>query len=128
VPLRRRRRIGPGTAQTFLAFLAALVFLLALFTPVSESENHRPVLDYHPALEILLLAAALALLGLVGGRLPRLLRGLLAGTVLAAALLHLADALMPGLFGAPSTSIGISAKPPPSSVCSTRPPASRAPP
>jgi hypothetical protein len=99
VPLRRRRRIGPGTAQTFLAFLAALVFLLALFTPVSESENHRPVLDYHPALEILLIAAALALLGLVGGRLPRPLRAFLAVTVLAAALLHLADALLPGLFG-----------------------------
>ena len=95
----RRRRFGPGIAQTILAILAALVFLLALFTPASEPENHRPVIDFHPAFEILVLAAALALFGLVGWRLPRWLRGLLALAVLLVALFHLADALMPGLFG-----------------------------
>jgi hypothetical protein len=95
----RRRRLGPGIGQTILAALAALVFLLALFTPASEAENHRPILDLRPALEILVLAAVLALLGVAGWRLPRLLRALLALALLLIALLHLVDALMPGLFG-----------------------------
>jgi hypothetical protein len=79
--------------------LAALVFLLVLFAPVSEAENHRTVLDLRPALEILVLAGALALLTLTGWRLPGSLRALLALALLVAALLHLVDALMPGLFG-----------------------------
>jgi hypothetical protein len=97
--LRRRRRFGPGTGQTILAALAALIVLLALFTPASEAENHRPILDPRPALEILVLAASLAMLALAGWRLPRLLRALLAVALLLLALLHLVDALMPGLFG-----------------------------
>ncbi|HEX3500526.1 MAG TPA: sulfatase-like hydrolase/transferase [Stellaceae bacterium] len=94
-----RRRFGPGAGQAALAALAALVLLLALFTPASDAESHRPILDWRPALEILVLAAALALLGLAGWRLPRSLRALLALALLLAALLHLVDALMPGLFG-----------------------------
>jgi hypothetical protein len=97
--VRRRRRLGPGSGQIVLAALAALVFLLALFTPASEAENHRPILDLRPALEILVLAGALALVALVGWRLPRPLRFLLALALVIAALLHLADALMPGLYG-----------------------------
>ncbi len=97
--MRRRRRFGPGAGQTILAALVALIFLLALFTPASETENHRLILDWRPALEILILAAALAVLGLAGRRLPNPLRVLLAFAVLAAALLHLVNALMPGLFG-----------------------------
>jgi hypothetical protein len=97
--VRRRRRFGPGTGPIILAALAALVFLLALFTPASEAENHRPILDLRPALEILILAGALALVGLAGWRVPRPLRVLLALALVLAALMHLADALMPGLFG-----------------------------
>jgi hypothetical protein len=97
--LRRHRRFGPGTGRTILAALAALAFLLALFMPASEAENHRLVLDLRPALEILVLAGALALIALVGWRLPGPLRALIALGVLLAALLHLVDALMPGLFG-----------------------------
>jgi hypothetical protein len=97
--MRRRRRFAAGTGQIIVAALVALVFLLALFTPASEAENHRPVLDLRPALEILVLAGALAVLALVGWRVPRPLRVVLALGLVLAALMHLADALMPGLFG-----------------------------
>jgi hypothetical protein len=97
--LRTQVRFDPGTGRTILAALAALAFLLALFTPASEAENHRPILDLRPALEVLVLAASLAMLALAGWRLPRLLRAVVALVVLLAALLHLVDGLMPGLFG-----------------------------
>jgi hypothetical protein len=95
----RRRRFRPGAGAAALALLAAMIVLLALFTPASEPENHRLVLDFHPALEIIMLVGAVALLRLLGFRLPATLRYGIAGLVWLAALLNLADALMPGAYG-----------------------------
>jgi hypothetical protein len=95
----RRRRFRPSIGPTVLALVAASVFLLALFAPASENENHRVVLDFRPALEVLVLIGAVALLRLVGLRLPAALRYAIALLVLLAALLNLADAVMPGTYG-----------------------------
>jgi hypothetical protein len=97
----RRRRFRAGIGPTVLALVAAGVFLLALFAPASEDENHRVVLDFRPALEMLVLVGAVALLRLVGLRLPALLRYAIALIVMLAALLNLADAVMPGTYGRP---------------------------
>jgi hypothetical protein len=82
-----------------LAMLAASCFLLLLFAPASESENQRFVIDFRPSVEVLLLIAAIGLAGLRRRRLGLTIR--LAATVVigVAALIHLADALLPGLFG-----------------------------
>jgi hypothetical protein len=95
----RRRRFRPGIGPTLLALVAASVFLHALFAPASEDENHRVVLDLRPAFEVLVLIGAVALLRLVGLRLPTVLRYAIALLVLLAALLNLADAVMPGYYG-----------------------------
>jgi hypothetical protein len=97
--LRRRRRFRPGIGPVILALGAASAFLLALFVPTSEEENHRIIFDFRPALEILILIGAVGLLRLIGLRLPALLRYAIALLVLLAALLNLADAVMPGAYG-----------------------------
>lgn len=97
--MRRRRRFGPGIGQAISTIVVATFFLLVLFAPASEPENHRAILGLHPAIEILLLAALLALIGMARLRVPGWLRGGLAALILLAALLNFADALMPALFG-----------------------------
>jgi hypothetical protein len=95
----RRRRLRRGIGPAVLALVAAGIFLLALFAPASENENHRLILDFRPALEVLVLIGALALLRLVGLRLPAPLCYGIALLVLLAALLNLADAVMAGTYG-----------------------------
>jgi hypothetical protein len=97
--LRRRRRSGPGIGQAISTVIVATFFLLVLFAPASEPENHHAVLGLQPAVEILVLAAFLALVGMAGLRLPSPLRLVLAAILLFAALLNFADALMPALYG-----------------------------
>jgi len=95
----RRRRLRPGIGPALLVLVAASVFLLALFAPASEDENHRVLLDLRPALEVLVLIGIVALLRLVGLRLPARLRYGIALVVLLAALFNLANAVMPGAYG-----------------------------
>jgi len=95
----RRRRLRPGIGPALLVLVAASVFLLALFAPASEDENHRVVLDLRPALEVLVLIGIVALLRLIGLRLPARLRYAIALVVLLAALFNLANAVMPGAYG-----------------------------
>jgi lysylphosphatidylglycerol synthetase-like protein (DUF2156 family) len=87
----RRRRLRPGIGPALLVLIAAGVFLLALFAPASEDENHRVVLDLRPALEVLVLIGIVALLRLIGLRLPARLRYAIALVVLLAALFNLAQ-------------------------------------
>jgi hypothetical protein len=97
----RRRRDGaaPSLAFGLLAILAACLALLALFAPASESENHRLVIDYRPALEIAILLAALGALAMLGLRPGAWSRAALAPLLLLAALLHAIDAVLPGMMG-----------------------------
>ncbi|MDB5405575.1 MAG: hypothetical protein JWL84_487 [Rhodospirillales bacterium] len=97
--MRRRRRpagAGPGAIS---ALLIASCFLLALFTPASEPENHRFVLDLHPSVEILLLLAAFGLLGMRGRPLGLTTRLAATAVIGTAALIHAIDAVMPAVFG-----------------------------
>src|SRR5438445_13707045 len=95
----RRRRLRPGIGPALLVLVVAGGFLLARFAPASEDENHRVILDLRPALEILVLIGTIALLRLIGLRLPRWLRYGIALVVLLAALFNIADAVMPGAYG-----------------------------
>jgi hypothetical protein len=96
---RRRGRAQPSIWASLVGILAATLFLLALFSPASEPENHTLLFNPRPALEILILVGAVALLALLGRSLPTLIRYAIALLVLLAAALNLADAVMPGLFG-----------------------------
>ena len=95
----RRRHFAPAAASAILAIAVASALLLALFLPSSEPENHRLVIDHRPALEIVLLIGAVALLRLLGLHLPTMLRYAVGLLILLAFLLNLADAVMPGSFG-----------------------------
>src|SRR5258708_588685 len=97
--MRRRHQAAPRGVVAAVFLILATGFLLALFMPDGANENHRLVADWGPPVQILIVAAALALLALSGLRLPRGLRLALSVVILLAALIHLADALMPGLFG-----------------------------
>jgi hypothetical protein len=97
--MRRRRPPAGAAVGVMIALLIASCCLLLLFAPASESENQRFVLDFRPSVEVLLLIAAIGLAGLRHRRLSLAVR--LAATVVigVAALIHLVDALLPGLFG-----------------------------
>ncbi len=97
--MRRRRQFAPTAASAVLAIIVATAVLLALFMPSSEPENHRLVLDFRPALEIVILIGAVALIRLLGLRLPTALRYAIGLLILLAFLLNLADAVMPGSYG-----------------------------
>ena len=81
---------------------ALLVFLAtaALLAPARDPEGARVLIDF-PASEAAALAAALALLGLLGRRLPRWVAGLVSAALLVVAAINLADALGPVTLGRP---------------------------
>jgi Sulfatase len=93
-PLPRR----PSAWRAALVLAACVLFLCLLFLPARDDANLRLVLGWRPEIEPLLLIALLALLALAGRRQPGWLRWLVAGLVLAASLLQLADAAVLGVF------------------------------
>lgn len=74
------------------------VLLSALFVPVSAPGLHRVALDPRPSAEILVLVEVLALLALMGWRLPRLLRWGLGVFLALLAVFHLAGAVVLSFF------------------------------
>ena len=85
-----RRR--PRPLRAFLVLLTGAVLLCLPFAAAKDQENLRFFLDWRPELEPLLLIAVVAILALMGRRLPAFARWLLALLVLVAALVQFAEA------------------------------------
>lgn len=88
----------PSPWRAALVLLASAALLCLLFLPGRDDANLRLVLEWRPEVEPLLLIGLLALLALAGRRVPPWLRGLIAGLMVAAALLQFADAAVLGIF------------------------------
>ncbi len=95
----RRRQSEPGWWGSAFGIIAAYLLFFALFSPVSEPVNHGLAFDRRPAVEIMILIGAVALLRLCRLRLPAPLRYVLAALVFLAGLLNFADAVMPAAYG-----------------------------
>jgi hypothetical protein len=87
-----QRRASAGRAA--LVLLASALLLSLPFAPARDDENLRLLLDWRPELEPLLLLGVVALLALLGRRLPTLLRWLVAAVLVVAAALQFADAVV----------------------------------
>src|SRR5215472_15199771 len=87
-----RRR--PRPLRAFLVLSLGALLLCLPFVAAKDEENLGFFLDWRPELEPLLLIAAVAILSLMGRRLPALLRWLVALGLFVAALVQFAEAMV----------------------------------